>query len=205
MSDRISVHASNMAKIVWDSPATTDFVEKDGVSVHMALVIKETTTLHRVLSKYFPSEPLKLIMTQIFRSYNQRLEEEYRRIDLFSSAGKNRLLIDAQYYISQLSSLEGVDGPGNQIEVCVNNIKIKDKRTYVPPAPPKTNPQPPANQQIQGKQTSSTSAPHGELHFIACPLCLILSYAKEALYARDTQKYHAQTRSNTFWHFVLNN
>jgi hypothetical protein len=38
-------------------------------------------------------------------------------------------LIDVQYLITELSSLDGVDGPGNHLEVCVNNIKIKDKRT----------------------------------------------------------------------------
>ena len=33
-----------------------------------------------------------------------------------------------QYFITSLSSLEGIDGPGNHLEVVVNNHKIKDKR-----------------------------------------------------------------------------
>ncbi len=41
-----------------------------------------------------------------------------------------RLLIDVQYFIGALSALDGVDGPGNHLEVVVNNIKIKDKRAY---------------------------------------------------------------------------
>lgn len=78
---------------------------------------------------------MRTILSQIFRCYVLRLEEELRGVELFSSAAKNRLLIDIQYLITQLSSLDGVDGPGNHLEVCVNNIKIKDKRNYVPAAP----------------------------------------------------------------------
>jgi hypothetical protein len=46
-----------------------------------------------------------------------------------------RLLADVHYLIENLTSLDGVDGPGSQLEVCVNNIKIKDKKTYIPPKP----------------------------------------------------------------------
>jgi vacuolar protein sorting-associated protein 54 len=101
----------------------------------MANLVKETTTLYKVLSKYLPPDSLKSILNEVFRAYVRRLEEELRRIDLFSSAAKNRLLIEVQYLIAQLSSLDGVDGPGNHLEVCVNNIKIKDKRTYVSAVP----------------------------------------------------------------------
>ena len=37
--------------------------------------------------------------------------------------------MDVQYFIRQLSSLDGIDGPGNHLEVCVNNTRIKDRRT----------------------------------------------------------------------------
>lgn len=69
-------------------------------------------------------------MNEIFRTYVRRFEEDFRRIELFSSAAKNRLLIDVQFLIAELSNLDNVDGPGNHLEVCINNIKIKDKRSY---------------------------------------------------------------------------
>ena len=40
--------------------------------------------------------------------------------------------MDIQYFISKLSELEGVDGPGTHLEVVINNLSIKDKR-YAPP------------------------------------------------------------------------
>lgn len=104
----------------------------------MSLLVKETCTLFKVLFKYLSSDALKKIMAEVFRTYSQKLDEELRKLDLFSSAGKNRfdldltrLLIDVQYYIEKLGSLDGIDGPGNHLEVVVNNIKIKDKRAIV--------------------------------------------------------------------------
>ena len=94
-------------------------------------------------------------MHEVFRSYNKKLEDAFKKVDLFSSAGKNRLLSDVHYLVENLSALDGVDGPGSQLEVCVNNIKIKDKRTYQAqkPAPipekrgsnPAVQPAPPRN------------------------------------------------------------
>lgn len=51
-----------------------------------------------------------------------------------------RLLADAHHFTETLSTLAEVDGPGPGLEVCVNNIKIKDRRTYQPPKPASTPP-----------------------------------------------------------------
>ncbi|EGF78134.1 hypothetical protein BATDEDRAFT_90790 [Batrachochytrium dendrobatidis JAM81] len=129
MNDRLALHASKLGAISWDNPDSKEISAEETVTVHMAVLIKETTTLHKVLSKYLPADALKNIMGEIFRNYVQRLDMEFRKIDLFSSSGKNRLLMDVQYFIGQLSALDGIDGPGSHLEVCVNNIKIKEKRS----------------------------------------------------------------------------
>ncbi|KAJ1343671.1 hypothetical protein BSLG_001746 [Batrachochytrium salamandrivorans] len=129
MNDRLGPHASKLGAITWDNPDPKEISAEEAVTVHMAVLIKETTTLHKVLSKYLPGESLRSIFGEIFRSYVKRLDEEFHKIDLFSSAGKNRLLMDVQYFIRQLSALDGVDGPDSHLEVCVNNIKIKEKRS----------------------------------------------------------------------------
>ncbi|KAJ3100087.1 hypothetical protein HDU96_010471 [Phlyctochytrium bullatum] len=133
--------------INWDKPEGKDFPADEPASAAMLQLAKETVTLHRVLSKYLDVESLRKIMTNVFRLYNNKFEEELRSVELFTSAGKNRylaiapnadshphrLLIDIQYLINQLSSLDHVDGPGNHLEVVVNNIKIKDRRRPVQP------------------------------------------------------------------------
>lgn len=102
----------------------------------MSTLVKETSTLHKVISKYLPKESVKSIMNEVFRTSNRKLEEEVKKIDLFTAAGKNRLLVDAHYFTETLAQLDSCDGPGSHLEVVVNNIKIKDKRVVVPPKAP---------------------------------------------------------------------
>ncbi|KAJ3218840.1 hypothetical protein HDU67_003795 [Dinochytrium kinnereticum] len=104
--------------INWDKPEPKDILSDEAGSVPMSQLVKETVTLHRVLSKYLEVDTLRKILGNVFRLYNNKMEEEFKGIELFTSAGKN----------SQLSSLDNVDGPGNHLEVVVNNIKIKDRR-----------------------------------------------------------------------------
>ncbi|TPX38226.1 hypothetical protein SmJEL517_g00015 [Synchytrium microbalum] len=133
MMERLTVHSKNLQGVNWDSPDPKDFLEEDGgVSTHMVTLVKETMTLHKVLAKYLDPETLKSVMGDVFKAYIKKLEEDLKKLDLFTSAGKNRLLIDVQYFIFKLSSLDGADGPGNHLEVVVNNTKIKDRRQVQP-------------------------------------------------------------------------
>ncbi|KAI9203421.1 Vps54-like protein-domain-containing protein [Polychytrium aggregatum] len=140
MTDRLEFHSKNLCSVNWDQPELRELASDhtDVTSVYMVALVKEIGTLHRVLIKLLRPEAIKMIFTQIFREYVIQLEDDLKKMDLFTSAGKNRLLIDIQYFIQNCSDLEGIDGPGNHLEVVVNNIKIKDRRAYVPTssAPP---------------------------------------------------------------------
>ncbi|KAJ3102306.1 hypothetical protein HDU97_000663 [Phlyctochytrium planicorne] len=128
MHERLCVQSDLLIAINWDKPDAKDVVADEPASTPMLNLVKETVTLHRVLSKNLDTDSLRKILGNVFRLYNTKLEEELKGVELFTSAGKNRLLIDVQYFISQLSSLTNVDGPGSHLEVVVNNIKIKDRR-----------------------------------------------------------------------------
>jgi len=67
-------------------------------------------------------------MKEVLTNYTTRLEKELGTVEIYSSNAKNRLLIDFQYYIQKLSLLDGIDGPGNRLEVVVNNITIKENK-----------------------------------------------------------------------------
>ncbi|KAJ3108116.1 hypothetical protein HK100_003483 [Physocladia obscura] len=127
MQERLSTHSQGLLTINWDSPETKDMTPEKTCSVHIAALVKETTSMYRVLTKFLPKPSVKRIMGQIFKVYNDGLTEEFKNIDLFTSAGKNRLLIDGQYLIAELSMLENIDGLGNSVEVAINNIRIRDK------------------------------------------------------------------------------
>ncbi|KAI8828558.1 Vps54-like protein-domain-containing protein [Chytriomyces cf. hyalinus JEL632] len=129
MQERLAYHSKNLLTVNWDSPDTKDMTPDQACSIHMAGLIKETCTMHRVLVKFLPKDVLQNVMGQIFRVYNKGLDEELKKVELYTSAGKNRLLMDGQHLMAELSALDNIDGPGNAIEVAINNIKIRDKRT----------------------------------------------------------------------------
>ncbi|KAJ3258838.1 hypothetical protein HK103_003220 [Boothiomyces macroporosus] len=127
MSERSAIHVQTIASINWDTPEEKDMTA-EGISQPIYQLVTETSTLHKLLSKYLPLESTKMIMQNVFQIYNKKLEEEYKKLSIYSSAGKTRLLNDIQFFMEVLNQFDGIDGPGSQLEIAVNNIKIKDKR-----------------------------------------------------------------------------
>ena len=88
--------------------------EGGGVNDYMEVLVKETVTLHKVLSRYLPSSVVEVsqlifqasvwargagaydkdgtqyVMTQVFAAINHRLSEEYTKIELPSLDAKER-------------------------------------------------------------------------------------------------------------------
>ena len=87
--------------------------EGGGVNDYMEVLVKETVTLHKVLSRYLPSSVVEVsqrvfqasvrvcaladdkhgaqyVMTQVFAAINHRLSEEYTKIELPSLNAKER-------------------------------------------------------------------------------------------------------------------
>ena len=84
------IHQSDNKAINWDNPDPKDFSPELSVTIHMVSLVKETSNLYKVTVKYLPIEVARKIMGDIFIYYNKRLEEEFKKIDFFSSAGKSR-------------------------------------------------------------------------------------------------------------------
>ena len=60
MNERLDIHSAKLVAISWDSPDSKDISAEESVTVHMAVLVKETTTLHKVLAKYLPAESLRV-------------------------------------------------------------------------------------------------------------------------------------------------
>lgn len=110
----------------WDEPDPKEFSPESGVSNNICGLVKETCNLYKVLIKYLFIQTAKNIMTDIFTFYDSKLEEEFKKINFYSSSGKGRLLKEIGYYLEALGNLPHIDGPSNHLEIVLNNIKIKD-------------------------------------------------------------------------------
>ncbi|PKY28264.1 Vps54-domain-containing protein [Rhizophagus irregularis] len=121
MSERLAIHLKTFQAIDWNEEST-----RKGPNQYMEILVKEKTTLHKVLNKYLPPEILQNVMTEVFNSSNSKLSEEIGNIKFITETGKKRLMTDAQYYVRKLSTLEGLQGPSNDLEIAVNNIQINE-------------------------------------------------------------------------------
>ena len=85
MSGRASTHISVMKKIDWDSD-----IGVQGVNSYMELLIKETTTLHKVLSKHLPEMTVRMVMDPVFSSYREQLGRAFADAEVKKPTGKQR-------------------------------------------------------------------------------------------------------------------
>lgn len=85
MSGRAVMHVNAMRKIDWD-----DSSDKQGASPYMETLTKETTTLHKVLSKHLPEMTVKMIMDPVFSSYKEQWSTAFREVVVRTELGKER-------------------------------------------------------------------------------------------------------------------
>ncbi|KNE69277.1 hypothetical protein AMAG_13659 [Allomyces macrogynus ATCC 38327] len=162
MEERVMFHCHAFGAVDWEAQPGPDehAATLPPPTPSMEALVKETTTLHKVLSRYLPGETLRSVMQAVFRAYNVHLEHEVQGIRLYSVAAKNALLIDVQFFIRKLNALEGVDGPGSSLEVVVNNMRILDRSAAPPPVAPAPAPGTPEGTIPRHGGTSSPASDH---------------------------------------------
>lgn len=146
MAGRATAHAKSMKTINWENGG------KDGVNTYMETLTKETSTLHRVLSKHLPDMTVRMIMEPVFKSYKEQWRKAFGDVVLGSEAAQsrfvlfcdnsknliankhsNRMLRDAEYFKTRIG---GLDGAGDTGDYIVNLVKEKNVPKPKAPAPP---------------------------------------------------------------------
>jgi vacuolar protein sorting-associated protein 54 len=87
MSGRAAIHSRTMKTIDWEADGDK------GVHSYMETLAKETTTLHRVLTKHLPETSIQMIMLPVFSSYRDQLGSSLRDADPKTEAGLKRYVI----------------------------------------------------------------------------------------------------------------
>jgi vacuolar protein sorting-associated protein 54 len=130
MGDRLSAHLRALAAVDWAAPAPAG----RPVSDYMELLVKETVTLHKVLSRYLALPVVEYVMSQVFASITHRLAEAYGAIELPTADAKARLLADARFLHERLANLRGVRMPSAMLETVVGEKPVGPPA--LTPAPP---------------------------------------------------------------------
>jgi vacuolar protein sorting-associated protein 54 len=86
MAGRATAHAKAMKTIDWEKGA------KEAVNAYMETLTKETSTLHRVLSKHLPEITVRMIMEPVFKSYKEQWGKAFSDVTLGSEAAQSRFV-----------------------------------------------------------------------------------------------------------------
>lgn len=86
MSGRATYNVKLMKNIDWDALPNAGAL----VNGYMETTVKETTTLHRVLSRHLPDISVQMIMSPVFESYKDQFGKAFQDVEVKSVAGKER-------------------------------------------------------------------------------------------------------------------
>lgn len=84
MTGRAAAHAKSMRAIDWVAKKT------DNAHPYMETLVKETSTLHRVLTRHLPEMSITMIMSPVFLSYEEHLGDALDAADPKTAAGHHK-------------------------------------------------------------------------------------------------------------------
>ncbi|KAM7213125.1 Vps54-like domain containing protein [Rhypophila decipiens] len=90
---------------------------------YMAELVKDTTSLHRIVTKIMPKEQVvSLVMVPVFLNYKAQLGQAFQEIigrPSMTEVGLDSLLLDVRYFESNLGRIGGFDDAGGYLTTIV--------------------------------------------------------------------------------------
>ena len=115
MSDRLTVHCRTLNAIDWNVEKASAGEQEGDESKdaepnkYAADLVKETATLHKVLSKYLQSVVVEHVIGQVLRAIDARIAQEFEKIPVQNQRALDRMQTDVRYLGTKLSGLKHVE------------------------------------------------------------------------------------------------
>ncbi|KAJ1026761.1 hypothetical protein NDA16_002058 [Ustilago loliicola] len=138
MSDRLTVHCRTLSAIDWNAvkPSTEATEGEDAKEAepnkYAADLVKETATLHKVLSKYLQAVVVEHVIGQVLRAIDARLAQEFEKIPVQNQVVLDQMQTDVRYLGSKLSTLKHVEWKDEALQQILSTKRVA-------PLPPTVN------------------------------------------------------------------
>ncbi|KAJ4147973.1 hypothetical protein LMH87_002464 [Akanthomyces muscarius] len=131
MNGRATLHSKGMKTIQWHK-------DDEGARPHayMETLVKETTTLHKVLTKHLPGSVIQAIMVPVFSGYKEQLGSGFKDADARNKAGQQSMLRDIELFKSTLGTLDGFGDAGEHLTNVVKSKEIAPEAAAAASAEP---------------------------------------------------------------------
>ncbi|KAJ2990662.1 hypothetical protein NUW58_g2837 [Xylaria curta] len=123
MTGRAVAHAKTIKGIAWEKESESK------VNVYMEILVKETTTLHRVLAKHLPENTVRFIMDPVFGNYKSQIGNALEALEAKNEVSTNRMESDVNYLIARLGKIDGFGDTGDHLLSIVKSKKAGQATT----------------------------------------------------------------------------
>ncbi|KAK4127633.1 Vps54-domain-containing protein [Parathielavia appendiculata] len=130
MSGRALAGTKKLKAVSWDQEAS------NATNEYMETLAKETTTLHRNLTKHLHEGTVRLIMLPVFKNYKDTFGAAYQGVELKTEQGRERMLRDVEYFQSRLGKIDGFEDAGDHLLNIIKSKKIVTPEPVTATAPP---------------------------------------------------------------------
>ncbi|KAF9977695.1 hypothetical protein BGZ73_005205 [Actinomortierella ambigua] len=131
MSERLNLHIRSMTNPnVVDYDALNKQLSNGGGSVNAFVdgMVKDVTTLHKVLSRFLPTNSMRRVIDEVLQMFTTRLEDEIQKLPLSTPLGKTRLQADMAYFGQKLGPIDANSIIGTRLMRQVKDLQLADKR-----------------------------------------------------------------------------
>ncbi|PWN49045.1 hypothetical protein IE53DRAFT_380854 [Violaceomyces palustris] len=150
MSDRLTVHCRTLNNVDWNAARPEN--GKVEANDYVSDLIRETATLHKVLSKYLQVQVVEQVIGQVVVSIDRRLATELAKVEVQTQEARDRLEADVDLLNKKLSSLKNVEWKGE-------NLKAMLEAQVVPVVANGSSPAQAAEQPSSTAATATTATP----------------------------------------------
>ncbi|TWU73462.1 hypothetical protein ED733_004948 [Metarhizium rileyi] len=118
MSRLAASHVKAMKNIDWDN-------DQKHVHPYMAILAKETTSLHRILTNTLPEGIVRTLMTSVFSSYKDQFGKAFQGVDPKTELGRDSMLHDIEFFESKLGKIDGCGDTGEYLTTIIKSKQVK--------------------------------------------------------------------------------
>ena len=111
MTGRASSHINAMKKVDWEAPSDAQ------VNSYMETLIKETTTLHKVLTRHLPESNVRMIMGPVLKNYREQWGKAFQGVSITSQSGKDRYVTCKVLVVLYAKTFEGSSAMRNTLKI----------------------------------------------------------------------------------------
>ncbi|KAJ1018211.1 hypothetical protein NDA18_006370 [Ustilago nuda] len=135
MSDRLTVHCRTLSAIDWNAEKPSseahegDEAKETEPNKYAADLVKETATLHKVLSKYLEAVVVEHVIGQVLRAIDARLAQEFEKVPIQSQVALDQMQTDVRYLGIKLSTLKHVKWKDEALQ------HVLSTKSVAPPPP----------------------------------------------------------------------